>query len=448
MLTFTSTFFSESPRKRRTGLHTVMEKPPDINPELVQEVETRIRSQSPNQLLLMATGPPQQMPVTSPPKQIGCLRTRRTGLSTVMEVGKLGDISGRDSLHPPSDRYSPVRRLTEGFPAYSSSNRNNSISSNDASPSSTDVRMLQEEVMRLQDETQSSAGSIESASSGYMSPQFYLRPPSPGEHYSTGGGADVSHARRASDCGMMSGPHSSLKPSTSNQSATSEPIQQLYDEMYPTEMSSPAPYVSNSRRYSYPNSPVHVASEKHNQQSSGITSHLQHLKLHQKSLGTSNLAVLASNTSSPVTETAPALPEVPKSRWKGSITQGVPTSRTMVIESSLQGGDLFLQQSLKTPHIIAHSHSFDEALGKQRRIPTAGSLSALWSRHQSVSMYDTSHEECVSSIPYTQLVSETYLRGFVGLSENVPRGPEICVTNVTGDEILVYGSCEPMDQTS
>jgi hypothetical protein len=414
----------ESPRKRRTGLHTVMEKPPDINPELVQEVETRIRSQSPNLIQVPPAGPLQQMP--SPPKQSGCLRTRRTGLSTVMEVGKLGDAPGRDSLHPPSDRYSPVRRLTEAFPSYN--NRNNSISSTDASPSSTDVRMLQEEVMRLQDETQSSGGSVESASSGYMSPHFYLRPPSPGEHFVAG---DMNQPRRASDCGVRTANqegHSMLKPSASTQSATSEPLQQLIDEMYNPDLMSPSPYVSSSRRYSYPNSPVHVATDKHNQ-SSGISSHLQHLKLHQKSLGTPNLAVLT-NIVVESNENA-ATTEAPSAKWKGSITQGVP-SRTMVIDSNIPAE---LLQSLTTPHIIAHSHSFDETLGKQRRIPSAGSLSALslW-RHQSVSMYDTNNEDCMS-LPYTPL-GENYLR------------PEICVTNVAGDDILVYGSCEPMDQSS
>ena len=39
----------DSPRRRRTGLHTVMEKPPEINAELVQEVECRMRAQQSNQ---------------------------------------------------------------------------------------------------------------------------------------------------------------------------------------------------------------------------------------------------------------------------------------------------------------------------------------------------------------------------------------------------------------
>jgi hypothetical protein len=122
-----------------------MEKPPDISHDLKLEVESRIRSQSPNLAPLTALGPPLQQ--TSPPKQSGCLRTRRTGLSTVMEVAKPCDSSGRDSLHPPSDRFSPVRRLAEVTAPYNN-NRNNSISSGDASPSSTDVKMLQEPIRR------------------------------------------------------------------------------------------------------------------------------------------------------------------------------------------------------------------------------------------------------------------------------------------------------------
>ena len=38
----------------------------------------------------------------------------------------------------------------------------------------------------------------------------------------------------------------------------SQPIQQLYDEMY-MDPSSPAVTLNNSRRYSYPNSPVHAS---------------------------------------------------------------------------------------------------------------------------------------------------------------------------------------------
>ena len=36
---------TDSPRKRRTGLHAVNQKP-DISPDLVQEVESRMRAQA------------------------------------------------------------------------------------------------------------------------------------------------------------------------------------------------------------------------------------------------------------------------------------------------------------------------------------------------------------------------------------------------------------------
>ena len=217
---------SDSPRKRRTGLHTVMEKPPDIPPELVQEVEFRIQqNQSPvqhhlNVSAIPSTPPyspllPQASPgvhvgipescssppitVTPPPNgggmplppsmisplmspsKPGSLRARRTGLSTVMEIGKssLGKSIGKEStsLLLPTERYSPVRRLSDGSPFSRSgqgggTNASSMPASRDVSPCYTDVRALQEEVLRLQNETQSFGSSLEStvSSSGYMSP--------------------------------------------------------------------------------------------------------------------------------------------------------------------------------------------------------------------------------------------------------------------------------------
>ena len=219
---------AESPRKRRTGLHTVMEKPPEINPELLQEVEYRIQqNQSPvpphhhlNMSSMPSTPPysPLQsqsspgvsmaMPegcssppitVTPPPcggsiqpslsiisplmspSKPGSLRARRTGLSTVMEIGKSssGKSVGKDStsLLLPTERYSPVRRLSDGSPfsrtGHSGSLNASSVpASRDVSPCYTDVRALQEEVLRLQNETQSFGSSLEStvSSTGYMSP--------------------------------------------------------------------------------------------------------------------------------------------------------------------------------------------------------------------------------------------------------------------------------------
>ena len=210
---------SDSPRKRRTGLHTVMEKPPDIPPELVQEVEFRIQqNQSPIQHHLNVSNTPPYSPlqpqtvqvipescssppitVTPPPNgggmqpppsmisplmspsKPGSLRARRTGLSTVMEIGKpgIGKSIGKDSssLLLPTERYSPVRRLSDGSPFSRSGqgsglNASSMPASRDVSPCYTDVRALQEEVLRLQNETQSFGSSLEStvSSTGYMSP--------------------------------------------------------------------------------------------------------------------------------------------------------------------------------------------------------------------------------------------------------------------------------------
>ena len=126
--------------------------------------------------------PPSSMisPLMSPSKP-GSLRARRTGLSTVMEIGKqsIGKSAGKEqtSLLLPTERYSPVRRLSDGSPFSRSgqgggTNASSMPASRDVSPCYTDVRALQEEVLRLQNETQSFGSSLEStvSSSGYMSP--------------------------------------------------------------------------------------------------------------------------------------------------------------------------------------------------------------------------------------------------------------------------------------
>ena len=233
---------SDSPRKRRTGLHTVLEKPPDIHPELVQEVEFRIQqNQSPishqHQHHLNISSIPSTPPysplqsqtspggicninlpneacssppitVTPPPcgggggiqpplsmisplmspSKPGSLRARRTGLSTVMEIGKsssIGKSIGKEStsLLLPTERFSPVRRLSDGSPfsrsgqGGGSMNASSMPASRDVSPCYTDVRALQEEVLRLQNETQSFGSSLEStvSSSGYMSPNTMVK---------------------------------------------------------------------------------------------------------------------------------------------------------------------------------------------------------------------------------------------------------------------------------
>ena len=96
---------------------------------------------------------------------------------------------------------------------------------------------MQEEAAAARLAQNEGASSADSASSGYMSPHF-LRPPSPDE---------LSHLqpRRSSDSGVdIPGGHDcGLRNSAS---VPSQPIQQLYDEMY-MDPSSPAVTLNNSR---------------------------------------------------------------------------------------------------------------------------------------------------------------------------------------------------------
>ena len=154
----------------------MMEKPPEINAELVQEVECRMRAQQSNASGVGASGGSAQPPKTSPNKH-GSLRARRTGLSTVMEVK--GHI---DSLNPPLDRISPLLRR--------SSDCN---SSTDASPCDMGFQVMQEEAAAARLAQNEGASSADSASSGYMSPHF-LRPPSPDDLH--------MQPRRSSDSGV------------------------------------------------------------------------------------------------------------------------------------------------------------------------------------------------------------------------------------------------------
>ena len=185
-----SSVLPDSPRRRRTGLMTVMEKPPKIATALLHEVESRIHVQRPVSPLAFLLNndsshslPPQSPPPVTSPSKPSLLRQRRTGLTTVLETGKT--INGRMSLSKepyslplPADRYPLNRRLSEGAPAFSQFRTIPSPSL----PSSTDqspceIRALQEEYMQLSKDTRLSQDSGHS-SSGYHSPQF-LRPPSP-----------------------------------------------------------------------------------------------------------------------------------------------------------------------------------------------------------------------------------------------------------------------------
>ena len=467
----------DSPRKRRTGLDTVME-PPEIPPELAKEVEVRMKSQSPVNLLSLDASaspspsslinPPSPFPGLSPmtspskpggtsPVPSGGLRQRRTGLSslsTVMEIGKtpvsvtatssLGlpgtSVSSSSStfkephsLQLPMERFSPVRRLSEGSPSFlqhrnALSQQSSLPSSNDASPS--DLRALQEECRRLQETSGSNNASNESGFISSPSSNFLLRPPSPGDN--TGG--HLSLPRRSSDSGVnQATDHSAtgghrLRPSVSSHSATSEPLQALYDEMYNTDhvnatpstaAASVPPTVNTSRRFSYPNSPVHTfrtqpppappaaqptaqlfqssnSPIRDSKQQSSLTQHLQSLCIQQK----------ISNDDSSVSGGGK---QGQQQRFKGSITQGVPSRK---VTSPARGGSgltrghslkahsnlasasqqqqqlpslasqLSLGSGSSLSNFLAHSHSFDESV-PAAVAPKAPALPS-WGRHHSV----------------------------------------------------------------
>ena len=114
------------PRKRRTGLRTVTDKPPNIQPELKLEVENRIycqQSTSPLPPSILAGSPlsPSSSSSLSPspfssPSKLN-LRQRRSGLSVVTE-GKQTCRRGLSlkepySMNLHSDRHSPIRRLSD-----------------------------------------------------------------------------------------------------------------------------------------------------------------------------------------------------------------------------------------------------------------------------------------------------------------------------------------------
>ncbi len=482
----------DSPRKRRTGLDTVLE-PPEISPELVQEVEIRMRSQSPVSLLTVEQAPSSQSPspslmtpqssfaaattlspMASPSKPNNgssggggsggggtSLRTRRTGLSslsTVLEVSKALPIAASggascivtsangcssssykeaNSLHLPMERYSPES------PGFQQQQRPGS--SSEGSPS--DMRALQEECRRLKGETCHQESS-----------NFLLMPPLPGDM-----------PRRSSDSGVSTVQESthSLRSSASSHSATSEPLQQLYHAMYDSDPAKGVGGVSGggatNRRSSYPNSPVHVSSPQQRQhhltpppsarvpvlQSSpvkqSLTHHLQALSIQQKISQDDSTNV--SNASSG--GRGKSLP----GRFKGSITQGVP-GRTLLSRghslkthgnpsskhrhqhqqlTSASGMRLGSGSSLSS--FLAHSRSFDDTF------PPPSLLSSSLHQPGASSVASTSASGsaagAVTLPPWGR--HHSVCEDFISLPAAVDtfQNPEICVTNAAGDETML-----------
>ncbi len=465
---------ADSPRKRRSGVGLVSDKPPEINPELAQEVEARIRAQA------SPTSPAVAVPqtATSPNKSASSaaggsatggsssLRHRRTGLATVMEVKMLNPAEVASAADQ--------RRLSDPF-------RCNAAEVSPSVPGCDAIVAMQEEARLYQNEGASSA---DSASSGYMSPHF-LRPPSP---------SDDLHMqpRRSSDSGVGDMvQENSLRNSAS--APSSKPIQQLYDEMY-MDPSSPAVTLNNARRYSYPNSPVHTSlslSPSHQLGcggsggggSHGGGHHLHHHHHRKKYLNQEGVAVIQSQSTKPqptpshksdssqqqqqqqqpppqvqvqqipsvqvsITnhlqqlrlhqkieeEECPPSVIVPENiRWKGSITQGVPSRQPASSPTATT--------NLRTPPVIGHSHSFDEAYEttiKPRGI--VGSVSSIWQTNSMCSSDTMDTDVDYMSLPMPLSAFAASSAAAASMFSDPLNHPEICVTNVTGDEIkYVFG---------
>jgi len=267
----------QSPRKRRTGLRTVTDNPPNIPPELVFEVENRISSQrsiSPLPPLMFASSPlsPSSSSSLSPsPYSSPCklnLRQRRSGLSVVTEgkqtCRRVSSLKEPYSTIPPSDRHSPTRRLS------------------DATQPSMSDRSLSE-LRALQGEYQQETLAFDFNTSK-ISQQFLQLPSSPVtfDHFFYN---SLQHDREETTC----------PPSP----ASEELMAEMYEEMYST-----AKPKKHSRSFSFPTSPSFTATQVRERHS--LTHHLQELSLHQQQ---GDSADLSSDLI----------------RNKGSITQGVPS---------------------------------------------------------------------------------------------------------------------------
>jgi len=390
----------DSPRKRRTGLMTVMEKPPEIPHDVVSEVETRINNQravSPGPYLQFPSQdsgnifpPLSPIPLTSPSHF-----PSRRGRQSCSRVSSLKE---PHSLYLSNERYSPVRRLSEGNPLTRSGTINQPISiPSSCEQSPCEIRALQEEYRQLNQDTRLS---IDSASSGYHSPQ-YLCPPTPPVSMIPLPGQ--SSLRRSSESNVIVQESQDTNRPFASSTTVNDPTElmaAMYADMYSTKDHA-------SRRSSYPNSPSHtsVSREKHS-----LTQHLQKLCLQQRITEASNETTTLGI------------------RFKGSITQGVPslaattptatpgltpisTPKHIVKPPSIT--------SLKTPDRL-NSQSFDEAFSKQMSL-------SLWGNNYSPSNFAGTDE-------------------FFQLPIDPVQNPEISVTNVMGDEIKVVLS-EPMDES-
>ena len=224
----------ESPRKRRTGLMTVMEKPPDIPEHVLTEVEMRMNPRSVSPSLTPSPGYLHNPALDSlSPGSSGHSRRGR------QQASRVTSLKEPHSLYS-SERFSPVRRLSEGNTATRAAS---APSSSDHSP--CEIQAIQDEYRQLNQGTRLSIDST--YSSGYHSPQ-YLCPTTPP--------VASSALRRASEVGQ-------------------DMMAAMYEEMYS----------STGRRSSYPNSPSHGTNTREKQ---SLTHHLQKLSIQQKISETSS----------------------------------------------------------------------------------------------------------------------------------------------------------------
>ena len=393
-----ASFSPDSPRKRRTGLMTVMERPPDITDDVINDVESRIqqqRSVSPGPVFLHHPGhqdSPHSLSPLSPVSAVSAVTSpshfpARRGRQSCTRVSSLRE---PHSLYLSSERYSPVRRLSEGAPVTRAGALHHTFSSipSSSDPSPCELQAIQDEYRQLNQETRLS---IDSTSSGYHSPQ-YLCPPTPPVALLP----DHPSLRRSSESNVI------LESSGEGSGDQSDLMAAMYEDMYSTKDH------SASRRSSYPNSPSHAVITRDKQI---LSQQFQKLCLQQgrisESVGGDTVSSLVSSLGV---------------RYKGSITQGVPSlaATTPTTPGLTPATTPIHQPSTHQPPGpgCSSTPSFDEAFSQQINYTLFGSNYAPTSDD----FFQVPGDQCA---PH----------------------PEISVTNVMGDEIKVVLT-EPMDESS
>jgi serine/threonine-protein kinase SIK3 len=492
-------------RKRRSGVT----RPPDIDPERVKEHEIRMRSASPvhgqplspsamdqscspspSSLTVLFGAGQQASPMTSPSKPGGSVigvgggggvvgRRKHTCLSTVMEGG-LKIVSSPHykephSLHPP---YSPHRRQSEGSPNLHPTRSPLGQQAQQMMTFSNDPSPI-DELQILKDATCMSPSPIpfvNSANSleGFISPNVLLP--------TLGLTGDPLSQRRLSDS-QVGQSEDTMRPSLISHSATSEPMKQLYEVMYNTDNTTSSQASSGagsgasggggvgdnsqvgqhaSRRFSYPNSPVHYHQQQQVSSAMAMNSQVPFQLQQQQPQSASVIQDFQSLClQQKANETAAVAPNgTTSSRFKGSITQGVPSmsattpTRGLTRHPSLKAsGSAHTPASSSSPctpplstasgyHLgsgsslyMNHSQSFDDSYQQQQSAMTiaprlsvgAGTMAAI-----------------LNSGQYTSATAAAAAAAVAAAADT----PQISVTNVCGDEIKLELNDQVMDESS